>query len=50
MLGPQIGFAINDVKAEVGPDKPVDVIELLDYGTMNGKKVLEFALAKLNSK
>lgn len=50
LLGPQIRFAMNDVKAEVGPDKPVDVIELLDYGTMNGKKVLDFALSKLNSK
>ena len=50
LIGPQIRFALNDVKKEVGSDKPVDVIELIDYGTMNGKKVLEFALEKLDLK
>ncbi|GFP76468.1 PTS sugar transporter subunit IIB [Clostridium fungisolvens] len=47
LLGPQIRFALGEVKEMVGPDKPVDVIELRDYGTMNGKKVLDFALSKL---
>jgi PTS system cellobiose-specific IIB component len=47
LLGPQIRYALNDVKKEVGENKPVDVIELMDYGTMNGKKVLEVAMKKL---
>lgn len=50
LIGPQIRFAINSVKEEVGSDKPVDVIDIRDYGTMNGKKVLDFALSKLSPK
>lgn len=50
LLGPQIRYALDEVKTEVGEGKPVDVIELVDYGTMNGKKVLEFALEKLDLK
>lgn len=50
LIGPQIRYAINDVKKTVGPDKPVDVIDIRDYGTMNGKKVFDFALSKLDLK
>jgi PTS system cellobiose-specific IIB component len=50
LIGPQIRYAINDVKKVVGSGKPVDVIDIRDYGTMNGKKVLDFALSKLDLK
>lgn len=50
LIGPQIRYAINDVKKTAGLDKPVDVIDIRDYGTMNGKKVLDFALSKLDLK
>lgn len=45
LLGPQIKYKLNEVKTAC--DKvniPVDVINMMDYGTMNGKKVLDFAL------
>lgn len=48
MLGPQMGHAEDDVKAKVGPNIPVTVINMMDYGMMNGEKVLEDALALIN--
>lgn len=48
LIGPQIRYAINDIKKTVDSNKPVDVIDIRDYGTMNGKKVLDFALSKLD--
>ncbi|SHH88627.1 PTS sugar transporter subunit IIB [Clostridium intestinale] len=47
LLGPQIRYALENVRESVGADKPVEVIDIRDYGTMNGKKVLELALSKL---
>ncbi|MFR5267046.1 PTS sugar transporter subunit IIB [Clostridium sp.] len=46
LLGPQVRFLFNKFK-EKYEDKniPVDVINTVDYGTMNGAKVLENALA-----
>jgi PTS system cellobiose-specific IIB component len=44
MLGPQMGHAEEGVKAKVGPNVPVTVIEMLDYGMMDGEKVLNVAL------
>jgi PTS system cellobiose-specific IIB component len=48
LLGPQVRFqkkAIEQLASErkAGPI-PVDVIDMRDYGTMNGKKVYESAL------
>lgn len=45
LLGPQIRFALNRAKklcSEKGI--PVDVINSMDYGMMNGEKVLETAI------
>lgn len=47
LLGPQVKFMLNKVKAEV--NIPVAVIGMQDYGTMNGPKVLEQALSILAS-
>lgn len=47
LLGPQIRYALKDVIKEVGDDIPVQVIDVLDYGTMNGEKVLNKALGTL---
>lgn len=45
LLGPQIKYKLNEVKSICEKlDIPVDVINMIDYGTMNGKKVLDFAL------
>lgn len=43
MLGPQVGYQQKDVQAQV-PDKPVVVIDMLDYGRMNAKKILSQAV------
>lgn len=50
LIGPQIRFVINDIKKEVRPNLPVYVIDLMDYGTMNGKKVLDITLEKMGLK
>lgn len=46
LLGPQIGFMLDKYK-ELYKDKKmkIDVIDSIDYGMMNGEKVLKKALA-----
>jgi PTS system cellobiose-specific IIB component len=46
LLGPQVRFQKKQVVeaiAKAGLNVPVDVIDMKDYGMMNGKKVYEFA-------
>ncbi|MGL4522918.1 MAG: PTS sugar transporter subunit IIB [Bacilli bacterium] len=46
LLGPQVRFILNKVKGYADPKGiPVDVINTVHYGTMNGAAVLETALA-----
>lgn len=42
LLGPQVGYQLDDVKKEY-PTIPVVVIEMMDYGMMNGEKVFKNA-------
>lgn len=45
LLGPQVAFALPNAKKICEPNGiPVDIIPRVDYGLMNGEKVLEFAL------
>ena len=45
LLGPQVAYTIAKAKKICGPKGiPVDVIPMIDYGMMNGAKVLDFAL------
>jgi PTS system cellobiose-specific IIB component len=45
LLGPQIGYEKgNAVKKLASTNIPIDVIPMVDYGMMNGEKVLDFAL------
>lgn len=46
LLGPQVRFELANIKKRY-PDKPVEVINMQDYGMMNGAKVLEHALEVL---
>ena len=39
LLGPQIRYTLDKIKGQL-PDKPVAVIDMRDYGTMNGQSVL----------
>ncbi|EXU77145.1 PTS sugar transporter subunit IIB [Erwinia papayae] len=43
LLGPQVRFLLNKVQ-DVAKSIPVRVIDTLDYGTMNGEKILQQAL------
>ncbi len=42
LLGPQVRFNLAKLQ-ERFPDKKIDVINMQDYGTMNGEKVLTTA-------
>ncbi|WP_068268468.1 PTS sugar transporter subunit IIB [Caviibacter abscessus] len=43
LLGPQIKFLYSKIRNEVPAEKPVEVINMMDYGTMNAEKILERA-------
>ncbi|MBG9367692.1 PTS sugar transporter subunit IIB [Streptococcus sp. NLN64] len=45
LLGPQVKFLLNDFKDKFEPNIKVDAINMMDYGVMNGEKVLDAALA-----
>lgn len=51
LLGPQVRFLLSKLKKTLeGKNVPVEVINTVDYGTMNGKKVLEKALELIENK
>ena len=43
LLGPQVRYDLKKVQAKY-QEKPVEVINMQDYGMMNGEKVLDHAL------
>ena len=47
MLGPQVRFLESKMR-EISHNKPVVIIDMMAYGMMDGKKVLEQALNELN--
>lgn len=46
LLGPQIGFQEKKVKKAI-PDIPIAVINMTDYGLMNGNNVFEMVINTL---
>lgn len=44
LLGPQVSYMKDKVMDVVGGSIPVTVIDVVDYGRMNGEKVLDVAL------
>lgn len=44
LLGPQVRFKKKAVEEQVDHSVPVDVIDMVAYGTIDGKKVFEQAL------
>lgn len=44
LLGPQVRHMLKDVKAKMEGKCPVEVIDMRDYGTLRGDKVLTRAL------
>lgn len=47
LLGPQIAYQKAELEKMAKGRIPVETIDMRDYGTMNGKKVLQFALDKM---
>ena len=47
LLGPQVRFLQKKMKERVNDEKPVLVIDMVAYGSMDGSKVLDQALASL---
>lgn len=45
LLGPQVRYLQEKMRERVNHQIPVGIIDMLNYGTMNGKKVLEQAIA-----
>lgn len=51
LLGPQVGYTLPNAKKVCEPKGvPIAVIPTVDYGMMNGEKVLDFALKLIQSK
>ncbi|MDR1568247.1 MAG: PTS sugar transporter subunit IIB [Streptococcaceae bacterium] len=49
LLGPQIGFQKEEVEQKY-PGIPIEVIDMMDYGMMNGEKVFKLAQAVIENK
>lgn len=45
LLGPQVKYLLDETKEKFGKDAPVAVIDMADYGAMNGEAVLKSAIA-----
>ncbi|MCW0952527.1 PTS sugar transporter subunit IIB [Weissella ceti] len=44
LLGPQVSYLKDDIKAKTDAKGiPMDVMNMMDYGMMNGEKILKFA-------
>ena len=46
LLGPQVRYELKNVKAKY-PGKPVEIINMQDYGMMNGEAVYKKAKAMM---
>ncbi len=44
LLGPQVGYLLDDVNGKYGDAAPVGVIDTGDYGSMNAERVLKYAI------
>lgn len=43
LLGPQVGYRAKEVEAAL-PGKPISVMNMMDYGRINAKKILVDAI------
>ena len=50
LLGPQVRFQEEHIRSLFDENKPIAVIDMKDYGMMNGKKVLDEAIQLIESK
>ncbi len=47
LLAPQMRFNVKELQAQF-PNIPVEAIDMIDYGTMNGEKVIKHIMSVLN--
>ncbi len=47
LLGPQVRYLLQKTKDMVNNEKPVECIDMRDYGSMNGENVLNTAIKLL---
>lgn len=50
LLGPQVKFMLKEVQSKFDEKSPVDVINSVDYGSMNGEKVLKTAIKMIKAR
>ena len=50
MVGPQASFMFDEVKQKHGDNYPVELIGVMDYGMMDGEKVLKQAIKAIKEK
>lgn len=49
LIAPQLSYRYDEIVKEFGEKlKVVEVIEMIDYGLMNGQKVLKMVMSKLD--
>lgn len=48
LLGPQVRYVLKSMEKLLDGKHPVEVVNMKDYGTMNGAKVLDQALRMYN--
>ncbi|GGP07845.1 PTS sugar transporter subunit IIB [Oceanobacillus neutriphilus] len=48
LLGPQVSYLKSTAEKAVGNSIPIEVIDFLDYGRVNGEAVLDKALKSIN--
>lgn len=49
LLGPQIRFRKAEIEKQINYSCPVEIIDMMDYGTLNGEAVLKKALERLKN-
>ncbi|MNB75327.1 Lichenan-specific phosphotransferase enzyme IIB component [compost metagenome] len=47
LVTPHIQYKLDELKKEIGPDRPVAVIESYPFASLDGEKVLAFALDQM---
>lgn len=47
LLGPQVRFNLRKVQEQF-PNKPVEAINIQDYGTMNGENIVKYVMQILD--
>lgn len=50
LLGPQVKYMLDEVKSRHEEHVPVAVIDSLDYGAMDGEKVLKMAVKMIKER